>query len=106
MVPKLLDDTGKAPKKKGKDDGTGSLCFSKMQSRINSGSCPDWTDCFVCCGDLMPFGAETFGYDAKGNIVTASNQFISYTYAHDAAGRVTTVTDAQGNRIGYSYDSV
>jgi RHS repeat-associated protein len=52
---KYIDETGKAPKK-GKDEwtGTGRLCFEKMRTRINSGSCPDWTDCFVCCGDLVP----------------------------------------------------
>jgi hypothetical protein len=56
---KYIDETGEAPKK-GKDEwtGTGRLCFEKMRTRINSGSCPDWTDCFVCCGDLMPFGFD------------------------------------------------
>ena len=48
----LIDGTGRSPKKK-KENEHGELCLSKIISRINSGTCPDWTDCFVCCGDLL-----------------------------------------------------
>ena len=47
----LIDGTGRSPKKK-KENEYGELCLSKIRSRMNSGTCPDWTDCLVCCGEL------------------------------------------------------
>ena len=47
---------------------------------------------------------KMFTYDPKGNILTASNQNISYTFTYDANGRIIAVTDSNGRVIQYSYD--
>jgi hypothetical protein len=50
----VVDETGLAPK----TNDTGGMCSAKLQARLNGGTCPDWKDCLVCCGDLMPFGFD------------------------------------------------
>src|SRR3989338_8951674 len=47
---------------------------------------------------------ETFTYDSKGNILTATNQNISYTFTYDASGKPLTVTDSYGRTVNYQYD--
>ena len=46
----------------------------------------------------------TFTYDRKGHLQTAANRHISYSFSHDAAGRMTKVTDSEGRVIAYEYD--
>ncbi|MBI4685852.1 MAG: transglycosylase SLT domain-containing protein [Nitrospirae bacterium] len=48
---------------------------------------------------------ETFTYDAKGNILTAANLNISYTFIYDKANRLTSTTDSSGKTITYQYYS-
>src|SRR3989338_7734524 len=48
---------------------------------------------------------ETFTYDSKGNILTATNQNISYTFTYDASGKPLTVSDSYGKVIKYEYDT-
>ncbi|OGU15937.1 MAG: hypothetical protein A2076_04630 [Geobacteraceae bacterium GWC2_53_11] len=48
---------------------------------------------------------ETFTYDAKGNMLTASNKDIAYNFSYDAAGRMTSSTDSNGRYLQYSYDT-
>ncbi len=50
-------------------------------------------------------GSESFTYDSRGNILTASNDTISYTFAYDAASRLTSVSDSRGYGITYEYDA-
>lgn len=47
--------------------------------------------------------SESYTYDAVGRILTAANANVTYTYAYDSAGRVTSVTDSRGYRLDYSY---
>jgi len=46
---------------------------------------------------------ETFTYDEKGNILTATNTQISYTFTYDKANRLTSTTDSSGKTISYQY---
>ncbi|OGP46558.1 MAG: hypothetical protein A2022_06910 [Deltaproteobacteria bacterium GWF2_42_12] len=48
---------------------------------------------------------ETFTYDANNNILTASNQYITYTLIYDANNRITTITDTNNKTISYQYDA-
>ena len=62
-----------------------------------------------------PEGADTtdIGYDYLGNVNSVSNPYRSTTdptygsdvYAHDVLDRVTSITHADGNSIGFSYGS-
>jgi RHS repeat-associated protein len=56
----LMGAKGGSAKDKDAGNSTGNQCMTKLQQRINNGSCPNWTDCFTCCNDLMPdiFGTE------------------------------------------------
>lgn len=45
---KYIDVTGKKPSK----NKYGELCLAKITPKFRGG-CPDWTDCLVCCGELM-----------------------------------------------------
>ncbi len=47
---------------------------------------------------------ESYTYDVKGNILTATNKDISYTFSYDAAGRMLSSTDSSGKVIQYAYD--
>ena len=54
---------------------------------------------------VYPDGSrEIFTYDDVGRIAAAENADVSYTYAYDAAGRITSVKDSRGYTIAYSYD--
>ena len=54
-----------------------------------------------------PGGAtETFTYDTNGNMVTAANQYISYTMTYDADGRLLALSDSNGKSISYVYDQL
>jgi len=45
-----------------------------------------------------------YTYDTMGNLITASNQNITYTYTYDNNGRITSVTDSFARVITYQYD--
>src|SRR3972149_5628288 len=49
--------------------------------------------------------ATAYTYDANGNLITASNQHITYTYTYDNNGRITSVTDTFARVITYQYDT-
>lgn len=48
---------------------------------------------------------ETYTYDAKGNILSASNKDIAYTFSYDTTGRLMSSTDSNGKVLQYSYDT-
>jgi RHS repeat-associated protein len=47
-------DGGGSSKNGNNGTSQGNICSEKLQTRINNGSCPNWTDCFTCCGELVP----------------------------------------------------
>ena len=56
---------------------------------------------------IYPDGtSEFFIYDAKGNILTASNQHIAYAFSYDINSRVTAVTDSNDRAVSYQYDAL
>ena len=44
-------------------------------------------------------------YDAKGNILAATNKDIFYNFSYDTAGRMQSSTDSNGKVLQYSYDN-
>jgi len=49
----------------------------------------------------------TFGYDARGNMTSAANQYISYSpMVYDLNNRLTSITDSNGKTITYQYNSL
>jgi RHS repeat-associated protein len=50
---------------------------------------------------------ETYSYDPKGNLATATNQNIGYTFAYYDNGWLKSVTDSNGRTISYDlYDGI
>jgi YD repeat-containing protein len=47
----------------------------------------------------------TFTYDPLGNLTGATNQNISYAFAHDALNRKTSVSDSLNRTLSYTYDA-
>lgn len=48
--------------------------------------------------------SASFSYDPNGNLTTAANQNISYTFTYDALNRKTSITDSLNRALSYSYD--
>jgi RHS repeat-associated protein len=62
-------------------------------NRISQVSYPDGT-------------AKTFGYDSRGNMTSAANQGIGYSFSYDLNNRLTGILDSNGRSIAYQYDAL
>ncbi|KPK90727.1 MAG: hypothetical protein AMJ94_08615 [Deltaproteobacteria bacterium SM23_61] len=47
-----------------------------------------------------------FSYDYRGNLKTAANSNIAYTFAYDFNNRLTEVTDSNGRSLSYRYNEL
>jgi RHS repeat-associated protein len=54
--------------------------------------------------ELNPFGATTYTYDKNGNRLTESGPNGTLTYAWDGRNRLSSITDASGNKTAMQYD--
>ena len=52
----------------------------------------------------QPATSESFGYDDRGRLLSASGSAGTSTFAYNGSGQVTSSTDAAGT-TGYGYDS-
>ncbi len=75
------------------DDGTAVRFTYDGNNQLTSRAYPDNT-------------RDTFTYDAVGNLLTAANAHITYTFTYDARNRVSSVRDSRFSQpIRYSYDT-
>ena len=51
-------------------------------------------------------GVISYGRDAKGQVLTVTENGHTLTRAYDLAGRVVQFTDASGQTLGYGYDTI
>jgi YD repeat-containing protein len=62
------------------------------------------TDTWVVGGSTVD--TLSFTYDAKGNLLTASNNNGIYTFSYDALDRITNVSEPFSASLSFSYDAV
>jgi RHS repeat-associated protein len=53
---------------------------------------------------LLDASAETFGYDAAGNLSTTANAAVGYALAYDRLNRLTSKLDSRGRSLAFTYD--
>ena len=49
---------------------------------------------------------KSFAYDSRGNMTSAANQDIGYSFSYDLNNRVTSILDSNGRSITYQYDAL
>ena len=49
---------------------------------------------------------KSFSYDSRGNMISAANQDISYSFSYDQNNRLTGILDSNGRSIAYQYDAL
>ncbi|QDQ25023.1 RHS repeat protein [Chitinimonas arctica] len=91
-----------------KYDSTGTLVTTTYPNGLVSTERTDSTQSKLL--ELnTPLNKVTYTYDGQGNsltkTMTAGGQSQTWTYTHDAAGRVTSVTDPRTGKTRYSYDN-
>ena len=49
--------------------------------------------------------SEAFTYDAMGNLVSAANNTVGYTFGYDTLNRLTSKLDSRGRSLGFTWDA-
>lgn len=87
----------------------------KVKEKIDSSNVPEKTLITYTYDNLgrltnkhyLDGSDETYGYDPKGNLQTATNQNIGYTFDYYANGWLKSVTDSTGKIVSYDiYDGI
>lgn len=55
---------------------------------------------------VFPAGASVFSYDASGNLTSAENEHVGYSYEYNAANRVTAASDSRFGALRYAYGAL
>jgi RHS repeat-associated protein len=87
----MHDDAGRVESKTDPNGNTIHYSYDSL-SRLVSKSYPDGRQ-------------TTFEYNLEGNLLSAENQHISYTFGYDESKRLSSVIDSHGNQTQYSYDA-